>query len=171
MTSDTKKPRRQRADSKEAAVKDMLNGERTIAPPADITLTPSERLFFNEIIAELPKGEWTDHMIRLAAELARMMADARDETDAIRREGSVVEGAGGGPIRNPRCTQQSSLQASINATRRSLAIHSRAKGGMDTPAIARRRGIQRANEAFPMNDEDDLLARPPADFHNPRRDH
>ncbi len=165
MSSDVKKPRRQRADSKEAAVKDMFNGERIITPPADYFLTGAEITIFNEVIAELPKGEWTDHMIRIAADLTRMIADARAEADAIRREGSVVEGASGGPIRNPRCAELASLRACIATTRRSLAIHSRAKGGMDTQGLARRRELQRGNEAFPLDDDDEgLLARPPADF-------
>lgn len=165
MTTNMNKPRRQRADSKEAAVKDMFNGERIITPPADYTLTSAELTIFNEVIAELPKGEWTDHMIRIAADLARMIADSRAEADAIRVEGSVVEGASGGPIRNPRCAELASLRACIATTRRSLAIHSRAKGGMDTQAIARRRELQRGNEAFPLDDDDEgLLARPPADF-------
>lgn len=165
---DSAKPRRQRADSQGAAVKDMLNSVRTITPPDDYILTASENIIFDEVIAELPKGEWTAHMIRLAADLARMIADARAEADAIRREGSTVTGAGGGPIRNPRCAQHASLQASINATRRSLAIHSRAKGGTDTQALSRRREIQRANEANAIFDDDDegLLARPPVDTWN-----
>lgn len=167
MTVENMKPRRRRrADSKEAAVQDMINGERVITPPADYTLTTAELLIFNEIITELPKGEWTDHMIRIAADLARMIADVRAETDAVRREGSVVEGANGGPIRNPRCAQLASLRQNIATTRRSLAIHSRAKGGMDTQGLARRRELQRGNEAFPMDDDDEgLLARPPAGFH------
>ncbi len=146
----------------------MLNSIRTITPPDDYILTASENIIFDEVIAELPKGEWTAHMIRLAADLARMIADARGEADAIRREGSTVTGAGGGPIRNPRCAQHASLQASINATRRSLAIHSRAKGGTDTQALSRRREIQRANEANAIFDDDDegLLARPPVDTWN-----
>lgn len=164
MTTDVKKPRRRRADSKEAAVQDMLNGERVISPPADYALTKPERVIFDEIIAELPKGEWTSHMVRLAADLTRMIADARAETDAIRREGVSVTGAGGGPIRNPRCAELAALRGCIVTTRRSLAIHSRAKGGMDTQAIARRRELQRSNEASPIDDDEDLLARPPADF-------
>lgn len=168
MTLNDKKPRRERADSHGAVVKDMLNADRIINPPGDFALTPGEHIIFTEIIGELPKGEWTPHMVRLAADLACMIADARAEADAIRREGSTVTGAGGGPIRNPRCAQHASLQASINATRRSLAIHSRAKGGTDTQALSRRREIQRANEANAIFDDDDesLLARPPADTWN-----
>lgn len=156
-----KKPRRQPANSKEAVVRDMLNAARVIKPPADFTLTASELLIFDEIAAELPKGEWTPHMVRIAAGLARAIADLRDEEDAIRREGSVVTGASGGPIRNPRCAQAASLRQNIATTRRSLAIHSRAKGGMDIPALARRREIQRANEAAPFDDDDGLITRPP----------
>lgn len=156
-----KKPRRHRADRKEAAVQDMLNAARVISPPADFILTNSEHVIFQEIISELPKGEWSSHMVRIAAGLARAIADLRDEEDAIRREGSVVTGASGGPIRNPRCAQAASLRQNIATTRRSLAIHSRAKGGMDIPALARRREIQRTNEAAPFDDDDGLITRPP----------
>lgn len=142
-------------------MRDMLNASRVLTPPADLALTNSERVIFDEIVDELPKGEWTPHMVRIAAGLARAIADLRDEEDAIRREGSVVTGASGGPIRNPRCAQAASLRQNIATTRRSLAIHSRAKGGMDVPAMARRREIQRTNEAAPFNDDDGLIARPP----------
>lgn len=161
MTVETKRPRRRRADSKDAAVSDMLNGERAITPPSDTRLIPAERVLFNEVIDELPKGEWTDHMIRMAADLARDMADARTEVDAIRREGSVVTGASGGPIRNPRCAQLASLKAQIIATRRSLSLHSRAKAGMDNRVLARRRVIQQGNETLPLDDDEGLIARPP----------
>lgn len=160
MTQNIKKPRRRRADSKEAAVTDMLNAERAISPPVDAFMTGPELVLFDEITSELPKGEWTDHMIRMAAALARSMADARAEEDAIRREGSVVIGAGGGPIRNPRCAQLAALKAGIIAARRSLSLHSRGKAGMDNRVLARRRSIQRDNEAAPF-DDDGLIARPP----------
>jgi hypothetical protein len=161
MTQNIKKPRRHRADSKEAAVADMLNAERVIRPPADYGLTAQEMVMFDELITELPKGEWTQHMIRMAAGLARSMADARNEEDAIRREGSVVIGASGGPIRNPRCAQLAALKAGIIAARRSLSLHSRGKAGLDNRALARRRTIQRENEAAPFDDDDGLIARPP----------
>lgn len=161
MTDKIKRPRRRRADSKDSAVADILNAERAITPPADTHLTAAERVLFNEIIDELPKGEWTEHMIRMAADLARSMADARAEADAIRREGSVVTGASGGPIRNPRCAQLASLKAQINATRRSLSLHSRAKAGMDNRVLARRRAIQQGNETIPLDDDEGLIARPP----------
>ena len=157
----TKKPRRHRADSKEAAVQDMLNAERVISPPADLDLSATERVIFDEIISELPKGEWTGHMVRIAADLARMIADARAEGDALRREGVVVTGAGGGPIRNPRCAQLASLRQNIATTRRSLSLHSRAKAGMDNQTLARRREIQKANEAITFDDGEGLLPRPP----------
>lgn len=160
MTQDTKKPRRARADSKEAAVADMLNADRVIKPPPGGYLATAERVLFDEIISELPKGEWTDHMVRLAADLARMMADARAEADAMRREGTVVTGASGGPIRNPRCAQLAALRAGIVASRRSLSLHSRAKAGMDNRVLSRRRAIQQQNEANHFDDEEGLIPRP-----------
>ena len=46
----TKKPRRRRSDSKEEAVRDMLNAGRVLSPPADYSLSAAERVIFNEII-------------------------------------------------------------------------------------------------------------------------
>lgn len=154
----TKKPRRSRADSKESAVKDMLAADRLIVAPRDMKLTKEEIVIFHEIIDELPRGEWTAHMIRIAAGLARDMRDADREQEAIRREGSVVSAANGGPIRNPRCAQLSGLIATILATRRSLSLHSRAKAGLDNRVLARRRDIQREHEDGAI--DDDLISKP-----------
>lgn len=156
----TRKPRRPRADSKESAVRDMMTAARVIAPPSDLELTKPEMVIFHEIIDELPRGEWTAHMVRLAASLARDMHAAAQEQVALRREGSVVAAANGAPIRNPRCVQLAALIQTILATRRSLSLHSRAKSSMDNRALSRRREIQRENEANAPDDEDELINRP-----------
>lgn len=156
-----KKPRRKRADSKEMAVRDMMAANRVIVPPADFKLSPSEAKIFGELIDELPRGEWTAHTIRIAAGLARDIHDRDEEKLAVRREGTIVTAGNGTPLRNPRCVQIAALTQNIMATRRSLAVHARAKAGMDNQALARRREIQRENEANAPCDDDDLIARPP----------
>lgn len=158
MTVHAKKPRRARADTKEAAVKDMLAADRPISPPADAKLTKVEAVIFGEIIDELPRGEWTAHMVRIAVSLARDLHALSNEQEALRTEGTVVSAASGSPIRNPRCAQIAALTATVLSTRRSLSLHSRAKGGMDNRALARRRDIQRGNEADRI--DDDLIAKP-----------
>ncbi len=160
MKGDAKKaPRRSRADSKESAVKDMMAADRLLKPPADVKLGKNEVVIFNEIIEELPRGEWTAHMLRIAASLARDMHSAEREQEALVREGSVVRAANGSPIRNPRCAQLNGLIGTIIATRRSLSLHSRAKAGMDNRLLARRRDIQRENEAH-APDDDELISKP-----------
>lgn len=160
MDDSKKKPRRARADSKESAVKHMLAADRAIMPPADLKLSKEEVVIFHEIIDELPRGEWTAHMVRIAAALARDMHAVSREQEAIVREGTVVAAASGSPIRNPRCTQVNALLASILATRRSLSLHSRAKAGMDNRVLARRRDLERDHEESAPDDDEDLLAKP-----------
>ncbi|MBW4330043.1 hypothetical protein KY084_04040 [Stakelama sp. CBK3Z-3] len=159
-TDEMKKPRRRRADSKEAAVQDMLNAERDIHPPADFMLTAAELVAFDEIVIELPRGEWTPHMIRVAAGLARDMEAYAREMASLCDEGGVVSGAGGGPVQNPRVTITSALLRRILATRRSLSIHCRAKAGMDNRVLSRRREIQRENEGNGLDDDEGLIAKP-----------
>jgi hypothetical protein len=159
MKGEAKKaPRRSRADSKESAVKDMMAADRLIKPPAEVKLSKDEVVIFNEIIDELPRGEWTAHMVRMAAALARDIHSAEREQEALFREGTVVHAANGSPIRNPRCAQLNGLTATIIASRRSLSLHSRSKAGMDNRVLARRRDIQRENEANAP--DDDLISKP-----------
>lgn len=154
-----KKPRRSRADSKESAVKNMMAASRQITPPASIKMSKEQLAIFHEIIDELPRGEWTAHMIRLAAIMARDMHTLCREQEALDREGNVAIAANGSPIRNPRLSAVNALTTSILATRRSLSLHSRAKAGMDNRVLARRREIQRENEVEAPED-DDLIKRP-----------
>lgn len=160
MTTEDKKPRRRRADSAESAVQDMMAAERTITPPKDMDLSGTDLLIFTEIIDELPRGEWTPHMIRVAASMAKDMRSLQDEQIALSAEGSVLTNSNGNPVRNPRCVAVSGLSSSIIATRRSLSIHSRAKAGFDNRVLARRRELQRDNENNAPDDPQGLLAKP-----------
>jgi hypothetical protein len=88
----------------------------------------------------------------------------------LQAEGTVVENSHGNPITNPRTRVVTSLDASILSLRRSLGIHARDLAGGDNRRVGLRRAHHMAYETMLDGDDDDLLARPPADLHDPRRD-
>ena len=85
------------------------------------------------------------------------MADAQRNRAAIRSEGEVMTFTEGGPPKaNPRVNVLVAIGNRILATRRSLALHARARAG-DNRDAAKQRDIARGTEAD-LGDE--LLARP-----------
>jgi hypothetical protein len=125
-----------KVNSKASQTRIAQGANRTIEP--SFPLSVQGLLFFNEVIAEKPKADWTDHEITLAAILARTMDDVAADAE--------TEG----------------LTAKLNAIvslRRSMGIHSPAKA----PAreLQRRREIGKEIEnGYLETAEDDLIARP-----------
>lgn len=156
--SSSKRPRRQRIDSAAGAVSTMAAAARDLSPPAHLRLRKGDKPFWDAVIAEKPKSEWTDSDLAVAANLARAMADAE------RVAGYSVVGGGN--------VNQSKLLATIEISdklarrivtlRRALGLDNRAKNGEQRDVDRRR---QHASEIEggrnPMADDGDgLLARP-----------
>ena len=89
--------------------------------------------------------------------LARKMRLLRDELAQLEAEGFVLSTPKGGLCQNPRLGGVRMLDTSIMATRRSLQIHARARGGEARDTGARR---AQAKEIEGGISDDDLLARP-----------
>lgn len=133
---------------------------RIIGPPATVPLSDDDMPFFNNVIAEFARSEWTAHSLELAAMLARMLADMAREQALMREEGSVVPGTYGS-VPNPR---RGIIQMHANMIvnfRRSLALHARAMGG-ERRDVAARRQVARGVDAAVTGAGDDLIARPEA---------
>jgi hypothetical protein len=119
--------------------------------PSTVPLQGCDLRFFENLIDEKARSEWTAHQLELAAMLARMMADLDREQTLLREEGAVVAG-----IVNPRKSLVKALAAKILAFRRTLSLDALSQGG-DIQDIARRRAAAKKIEsALPA---DDLLAR------------
>ena len=137
------------------AVRIMQAAQREIRPPAHVALDDCDRPFWNSVVAEFARSEWTDHQLELAAMLARDMADAERNRRLIRDEGEVLDNGKA----NPRSNVLVAIGNRILATRRSLSLHARAKGG-EAEKIGPRRAMAKAIEAAsPM--DDDLIGRRP----------
>lgn len=120
-------------------------------------LTDDDLPFFASVIDEFARSEWTAHQLELAAMLARKMRLLRDELVQLEAEGFVLATPKGGQCQNPRLGGVRMLDTSIMATRRSLQIHARARGGEARDTGARR---AQAREIEGGISDDDLLARP-----------
>ena len=68
--------RRQRIDSATGAVEVMAAATRDLSPPKHLKIRKGDRPFWDAVIAERAKSEWTDADLAVAANLARAMADA-----------------------------------------------------------------------------------------------
>lgn len=138
----------------------MAAATKKIKPPDCVDLDDADLPFFDAVIAEFARADWTEHQLQLAAMLARMMNDLQNEQKALRAEGSVAYSDKGTPVINPRKTAVQMYAGSILSMRRSLSLHARATG--EARDKGKRNKISKEMEANGGND-DDLLARPSQD--------
>jgi hypothetical protein len=109
---------------------------KEIQPPFPLHDTASR--FFKEIISEYPKADWTGHSISMAGILAGLM-------------GEIVD--------NPEDEKAPQKIQTIIALRRSLGLHSSAKGRLADNTRRKKLGLEKEKE-FEESFEDDLIARP-----------
>ena len=145
--------RKQRIDSNAAAVRIMQGSTR---PPSHVPLEDMDWPFFENVIEEFARSEWTEHQIELAAMLARTMAQLEQEQRTLRTEGYIAVRENGTTVENPRARAVKSLTGDILSFRRSLSLHARAKQG-EARDVAKRQSQARGIET---QLDDDLLARP-----------
>lgn len=155
----SRKPRRSRIDSAGAAVEIMKAALVPVEPPAHVPLGAEDRPFWESVIKEFARSEWTNHQLELAAMLARTMADLEAEQRALRAEGSVMKTDKGVPVVSPRLKLIQVHAASILSMRRSLQLHARARNG-EARDTAKRRDTAKGIEAD--NPLHDPLLGPPA---------
>tara|TARA_R110002111_G_scaffold109094_3_gene167880 strand:- start:148 stop:606 length:459 start_codon:yes stop_codon:yes gene_type:complete len=149
--------RKTRIDSTAAAIAVAKASSQAINPPSNVPLKDCDLPFFASVIDEFARSEWTAHQLELAAMLARKMRLLRDELDTLEDEGFSLAREGQAPCQNPRLGGVRMLDTSIMATRRTLQLHARARGG-ETRDVAKRRDAVKEIEGGAKSD--DLLARP-----------
>lgn len=152
------KPHRPRLDATENLVRVFQGANRDIAPPDAVHIDPVAWPFWNNIVAEYAKADWTDHQLEIAALLARSMAELEAEQRLLHAEGTVYVRANGDRRANPRSRLVSDLVSRVLAYRRSLGIHARAKAGRSEDG-ARQRERNRQLERDALSIDDRLLAR------------
>lgn len=150
--------RKARIDSASEAVRVMAKATKDIAPPDNVPLDAEDLPFFNSVIAEYARSEWSAHQLELAAMLARTMADLTREQQLLRTEGGLAYSDKGTPVANPRKSIVQMHASSILSFRRSLSLHARAQAGEARDVAGRRSAAKAIESDNPL--EDDLLAQP-----------
>lgn len=154
--------RRPRIDSAAAAVATMAAAARDLSPPAHVFLRPGDMPFWDSVISEKPKSEWTESDLLVAANLARAMADAEMLSNmSVGQRGNVK-----GKVKQTFVIKSigavDKLARRIVTLRRALGLDNRAKNGEQRDVNRRR---EHANEIEagrnPLaEDGDSLLASP-----------
>lgn len=130
---------------------------KPICPPSHVPLDDMDWPYWESVVAEFARAEWTEHQLEIAAMLARTMANLEQEQRTLRAEGYVSSSERGTPVVNPRATACKSLTGDILALRRSLALHARARNGGDNRSAATRRDVAKSLE---VPSDDELFATP-----------
>lgn len=140
-------PRKTRIDTLAGNAQTVIAAKNAaLKPPKHVKLAKCDKPFFDSVIAEFARSEWSAHSLELAAILARAMSDLESEQRQLREEGAVIVANTGRSMVNPRQTVVSSVAATILSIRRSLSLQAHAKGG-DAADIAKRRQAAKAIEA------------------------
>lgn len=150
--------RRQRIDSAAGAVATMAAAARDLSPPKHLKLRRGDAPFWDAVIAERAKSEWTQSDLAVAANLCRAMADAE-------RIAAVPIDAGGNINVATLLTMvevSDKLARRIVTLRRALGMDNRAKNGEQRDVNNRREQAKAIEGGHnPMSDDGDgLLARP-----------
>lgn len=148
--------RRTRVDSIAAAKTIAAMAGKAILPPEHVKLNADDLPFWESVVAEFPKADWTKHQLEVAAQLAKAMADLESERGSLRVEGYVLVMEGGKAVANPRHGIARDLTNSIMSLRRNLQLHARAQGG-EARDVGKRKAQAREIETGVMGDDGDGL--------------
>lgn len=150
--------RRQRIDSAEGALAVMAASTRDLSPPKHLKLRRGDQPFWDSVIAERAKSEWTDADLAVAANLARAMADAEKlAAFSVDRGGHVKV-----TVLIQTIELSDKLARRIISLRRALGLDNRSKNGEQRDVTKRREQAKEIEVGHnPLAEDDDgLLARP-----------
>jgi hypothetical protein len=161
----TKTARKPRTDSISEMTRIMSGAAREIAPPAHVSLSDMDWPFWESVVAEFARADWTEHQLELAAMLARTMADLEENQRLLRSEGIIREREvlnDDGTVRkvisweNARARAVQTMMGQVLSLRRSLALHAKAKSGSNADAAKQRAANKKTEQAG--EGDDSLLA-------------
>jgi hypothetical protein len=152
-----KRPRRPRTDSIEQTIKlmeDVVKGPPE--PPAHVKLRPWDMPFWDAIIRQRARDDWTEVDLVVAAQLARTQADIETESALLETEGTIGTGGQKQDVVSPRLSVVGLLCKREMALLRTLRL-----GGVGNAAnAAERRRLERQAESLAaesVDSEDDRL--------------
>lgn len=155
------KARKARRDSQAEKAKIVQGVSLKLSVPESIPLCERGRVFFEEILEEQAKSEWTRHNLSFAAQIASLMAMVQKLREQVDAEGYTIVNVserGSTTRSHPLLGSIATFSSMVVSMRRSLALHARgrAKGDNRNAAAQRKFAKQLEDEAFD-EDDDDLI--------------
>lgn len=150
-------PRKSASDSARTASNVLGKALTLISPPAHIAMQESDMVFWDSVVAEFPKVDWTPHTLEVAAKLAKTMADHDRNQDLLRVEGEVLVMDNDRRYTNPRHNIARDMTNMMMSLRRNLQMHAAARQP-NIAEVGKARGQRKAVESGAI--DDDLIARP-----------
>jgi hypothetical protein len=154
-----------RSDSVKEMTRVVMGASRDIAPPSHVQLQDMDWPFWESVVAEFARADWTEHQLELAAMLARTMADLEENQRLLRSEGIIREREvlnEDGSVRkvisweNARARAVQTMMGQVLSLRRSLALHAKGKHGTNNDAGKKMAANKRTEKA--AEGDHDLLA-------------
>jgi len=128
MTTKTA-PRRARSDSATAAINAAKNAALgDLMPPEHVKISPEVLPDYIAIVRARARDEWSELDLIVAAQLAEVIGQQREQTAKITLEGDVVENMKGTLVANPRVTILERLAGRQMAYMRTLQMGGRVPG-------------------------------------------
>lgn len=152
----TRKGKKPSIDTAGERAKIVAAATRTIAPPKHIDMDEKDMDFFEDVVEEFARSEWTKHTLTLAALLARALRDMEFHQREFRKKGPIVYSEKGTPIINPLKQAIQMESGIILSLRRSLSLNARAKAG-EPRDVGKRRDKAKEQESHVRDLTDDGL--------------
>lgn len=138
----------------------ITNSQRELKPPAHVRLHEADLPFFDSVISEFARSEWTDHQLELAALLARSIAGMEREQFLLHREGSIMKTDKGTPVVNPRKSIVQMYAGTILSMRRSLSLQAKSRAIEPRRMAASTAKAKKTEAAVDNLGMDDLIPMP-----------
>jgi hypothetical protein len=144
----------------------VQGASREVAPPSHVPLQDMDWPFWESVVAEFARADWTEHQLELAAMLSRTMADLEENQRLLRTEGIICVREvlnDDGTVRkvitweNSRARAVQTMMGQVLSLRRSLALHAKAKHGSNADAGKKSAANKRTEDAATKG-ADSLLA-------------
>lgn len=164
----TKTARKPRSDSISEHSRILQGAAKLLSPPSHVPLEDMDMPFWEDVVAEFARADWTEHSLTLAAMLARTLANLEEEQRLLRSEGGVIVKEikdEKGEVRkivscvNARARSVSDYMSQVLSLRRSLSLNTKAKYGTNPNQAGKNLAANKQTESsLGAGEESDLLA-------------
>lgn len=145
------------ADSASEQARYAKGAFRNVEPPKHFKLSNLEREFFDGVVDEIAKADWTRHKIDLACMIAKTMAAIVDAQKELDTTGMTIRGANGTLVMSPHIGTITKLSGIVAQLRRTLGLQADGRNINTGKRTKIAKDAERRASRAADDDEDGLL--------------